>query len=117
MLMPDDPTSPVQWIGWGVGAVVLYLVVSNTLYLLVGARLLQFLPGVNIKGFRGTIRLALLLVITVIATAWWLFKWSIARIMRREPTSWRGELANCIHIVARISNRMTDLAARRTTPR
>lgn len=115
--MPDDSTSPVQWIGWGAGAVVLYLLVSNTLYLLVGARLLQFLPGVNVKGFRGTIRLALLLVITIVATAWWMFKWPLARLARREPTPWRDELASRIHIVARISNRITALAARRGTPR
>ena len=115
--MLDHYTNPVQWIGWGAGAIVLYLVVSNTLYLLVGARLLQLLPGVDIRGFRGTIRLALLLVITVVATAWWLFKWPIARIMRREPTPWRGELATRIHIVARLSNRIADLAARRTRTR
>lgn len=114
--MPDD-SSPLQWIGWGAGAVVLYLVVSNTLYLLIGARLLQFLPGVNIKGFRGTIRLALLLVITIVATGWWMFKWPLVRIARREPTPWRDELASRIRIVAKISNRMTDLAARRATTR
>lgn len=114
--MPDD-SSPMQWIGWGAGAVALYLVVSNTLYLIIGARLLQLLPGVNVNGFRGTIRLALLLVITIAATAWWLFKWPLVRIARRQPTPWRVELVSRICIAARVSNRVLDIVARRATAR
>ena len=115
--MADDTTDPAHWIGWGAAAVVLYLIVSNTLYLLFGARLLQFLPGVNINGFQGTIRLALLLAISVTATAWWLCKWPIPLITRRERTAWKDELASGIHLAARISNRMTESAARRDATR
>jgi len=114
--MPDN-TNPFQWLGWGAVAVVLYLLVSNSLYLLVGARLLQYLPGVHVEGFRGTIRLALLLVITIVATLWWLFKWPLVRIGGREARPWRDELATRIHFVAKVSNRIADIAARRVTSR
>lgn len=73
----------VKWLGGGLLAVLVYLIVSNTLWLLLGSRLLQSLPGVDIKGFRGTIRIALMLVLTVFALACWAIK---------RPAKWIGAL-------------------------
>ena len=89
----------VKWLGGGVLAVIAYLIVSNTLWLLLGSRLLQSLPGVNIKGFRGTLRIAAMLVLTIVALTLWTAKrpavWLGARrIDRRLPAEislWVGK--------------------------
>jgi hypothetical protein len=70
-----------KWLGGGAIAVFAYLVVSNTLWLLLGSRLLQTLPGVNIRGIRGTIRIAAMLALTIFAVALWVLK---------RPACWLG---------------------------
>jgi len=59
------------WLGGGLLAVLAYVIVSNVAWLLIGSRLLQCLPGVDIKGFRGTVRLATMLLLTAVGTACW----------------------------------------------
>lgn len=59
------------WLLRGFLILLAYVVVSNTLYLLLGARLLQFLPGVNATGFRGTLRLAATIVLAVLGVVRW----------------------------------------------
>ena len=71
----------VKWLGGGVLAVVVYLIVSNTLWLLLGSRLLQSLPGVNIKGSRGTLRIAAMLMLTIVAVILWVLN---------RPVVWLG---------------------------
>ena len=63
------------WIGGGLLAIVLYLIISNTLWLLFASRILQFLPGVNIKGFRGTLKLAFMIVLSGIGLLFWVVKY------------------------------------------
>jgi len=111
--MASDSTSGFQWLAWGVGAAVLYIVVSNTLYLLLGARLLQFLPGVNVKGFRGTLRLALLLAVSVAASVLWAGKRALQSLTRRQPTLWKDEIARGVQLAAKISDSMTAIVPRR----
>ena len=64
------------WIGGGLLAIILYLIISNTLWLLFASRILQFLPGVNIKGFRGTLKLAFMIVLSGIGLLSWGVKYS-----------------------------------------
>lgn len=95
-----------KWIGGGFLALLVYVVVSNTLYLLIGSRLLQMLPGVQIKGLRGTLKIAAMLVIAAFALCAWTMKrplaWvGIARF--REPM--RVEVARWIGRGARVINR------------
>jgi hypothetical protein len=71
----------VKWIGGGALAVVAYVVISNTLWLLIGSRILQSLPGVNIKGVRGTLKIAVMLVLAGVG----LCSWTIKR-----PVVWLG---------------------------
>lgn len=71
----------VKWFGGGLLAVVVYLLVSNALWLLLGSRLLQSLPGVNIKGFRGTLRIAAMLVLTM---------WALIMWVAKRPAVWLG---------------------------
>jgi hypothetical protein len=97
----------LKWIGGGFLALLAYVVVSNTLYLLIGARLLQMLPGVNIKGFRGTLKIAAMLVLAVCGFGVWVIKRPLAWIgvtRFREPL--RVEIARWVGRGARTVNRV-----------
>jgi hypothetical protein len=74
------------WLGGGLAVVILYVLISNTLWLLFGSRLLQFLPGVNINGFRGTLKIAVMLVLSVIGVFRWIVKYSSKLVARKDPT-------------------------------
>lgn len=71
----------LKWIGGGFLALFVYVVVSNTLYMLIGARLLQLLPGVNIKGFRGTLKIGAMLFLALLAVGLWIVT---------RPLAWAG---------------------------
>ena len=98
--------STVSWVTSGVIAVVIYLVISNTLYLLVGARLLQCLPGVNIRGFTGTLRLATLIILSVVGVVACSVK-NIAYTMHLpvQKTSLKTEISKLIQIAAKFFTR------------
>lgn len=53
---------------------VVYFIISNTLWLFLGARFLQFLPGVGDKSFLGTLKLVAMLVAVVIGIAIFIIK-------------------------------------------
>jgi hypothetical protein len=63
-----------SWLVGGLLAVVTYVIISNTLWLLFGSRLLQLLPGVNIPGVYGTLRIAAMLVLSLLGVCSWLLK-------------------------------------------
>jgi hypothetical protein len=94
----------LKLIGGGFLALLVYVVVSNTLYVLVGARLLQMLPGVNIKGFRGTLKIATMLVLAMFGFGVWVTKRPLAWIgvtrfrepLRVEIARWVGRGARTI---------------------
>ena len=88
-------------IAGGVVAVVLYLLVSNTLWLLLGSRLLQSLPGVNINGFRGTIKIAAMLIFALLGIFMWSAKWCAALIFfRTKKPDIRNEIRSAIRFGA-----------------
>lgn len=60
-----------QWVGTSVVGLIANIVLSNTFYLLVGSRLLQYLPGVNIRGFSGTMKIAAMLISAGCGIMWW----------------------------------------------
>ncbi len=70
----------VKYIGGGFLAIVGYVIISNTLWLLFGSRLLQSLPGVNIKGATGTLRIIILLIMSLTGFLFWLFKWGFMKL-------------------------------------
>ncbi len=94
----------IKWIGGGFLALLAYVVVSNTLYLLIGARLLQLLPGVNMKGFRGTLKIATMLVLAAFAVGLWIIKRPFAWVgvsqfrepLRTEVSRWVGRGARAV---------------------
>ncbi|MCB0537816.1 MAG: hypothetical protein KDE33_09830 [Bacteroidetes bacterium] len=62
----------LKWLGGGFLVVFGYIIISNTLWLIFGAKVLQSLPGVNINGARGTIKIVMMLIMTVIGFLIWL---------------------------------------------
>ena len=101
---PMESTDPslLSWIVGGLGVLVCYVVVSNTLYFLMGARLLQCLPGVNIRGFTGTLRIAFLLVLSVAGIAVWSIR-TIGRTLHLpiENRSLSDEIRRFIYLAAK----------------
>jgi len=51
-----------------------YIIISNTLWLLLGSKLIQYLPGVNIKGINGTLKIATLIILSLIGIIIWVIK-------------------------------------------
>lgn len=58
----------------GVGVLV-YLTVSNLLWLLFGSRILQSLPGVGMEGWRGTIKIAVFVIVALVSAFEFLLRW------------------------------------------
>ena len=75
----------LYWLGGGIALLIAYVIVSNTIWLLFGSRLIQKLPGVNITGFRGTLKIALMLLMTAFGLATWIFKYFIALMFFKKP--------------------------------
>ena len=78
------PQNALSWFGGSILAVLVYLIVSNMLWLLFGSRLIQFLPGVNIKGFRGTIKIATMLIFSLFGAIRWLSQYILAFVIRSD---------------------------------
>lgn len=70
----------LKYIGTGVVAIICYVVISNTLWLLLGSKILQSLPGVNIRGATGTLRIAIMVVATIIAFLIWIIRYPLSLI-------------------------------------
>ena len=75
----------IFWIGGGLAIVIAYVIVSNTLWLLFGSTLLQRLPGVKIKGFRGTLKIAMMLFLSVTGFMFWVIKFFFMFTLRKNP--------------------------------
>ena len=73
----------IFWIGGGLAIVIAYVIVSNTLWLLFGSTLLQRLPGVQIKGFRGTLKIAIMLFLSVTGFMFWIIKFFSCSLYER----------------------------------
>ena len=75
----------LTWLGGGLVLLILYIIISNTLWLLFGSKLIQCLPGVNIKGFRGTIKIATMIVLSIIGSLKWLLKYLLVFFTKKKP--------------------------------
>ena len=101
------------YVGGGLAVVLIYVLVSNTLWLLFGSRLLQCLPGVKIKGLAGTFKIAAMLVLSVVGVAVWCLKFIPLSLMRdkTKPTL-KNEIGKMIQRGARLVERLRRRAAR-----
>ena len=91
-----------SWVGGGLALVLAYILVSNTLWLLFGARLLQSLPGVDINGIGGTFKIAAMIVLSVIGTLCWLFKYIYSLLVGCMKPVLKEEVGKMIQKGARI---------------
>lgn len=110
MPMEADSPSLFTWLVGGLGALVCYLLISNTLYLLIGARLLQCLPGVNVRGFTGTVRLAFLLFLSFVGFAVWSLRTAGRKLhLPIAKTSLGDEIGRFIRLAARTIGQKSPL--------
>jgi hypothetical protein len=85
-----------SWVGGGLALVLLYILFSNTLWLLFGSRLLQSLPGVDIKGIGGTFKIAAMLMLSAIGTLRWIFKYIASPIGKKVKPIFKVEVGKTI---------------------
>lgn len=64
----------MKYVGEGLLFIVGYIIISNTLWLLIGAKALQMLPGVSDKSAKGTLKIMVLLIMSLIGILFWLIK-------------------------------------------
>ena len=99
-------TDLITWISGGVVFVLLYLIISNTLWLLFGSRVIQFLPGVNINGSRGTLKIAAMLVLAIIGFLVWTVKYAYRTLLAKdEKPALKDEIALSIRAGAKWAHR------------
>lgn len=93
----------VNYVGDGILVLFCYIIISNTIWLLIGAKVLQFLPGVSDKSAKGTLKIVLLLLMSLIGIFWWVVKLipSLLRIVIFRPITTEISLviqnASCIY--------------------
>ena len=75
----------LYWLGGSIALLIAYVIVSNTLWLLFGSRVIQKLPGVNIKGFRGTLKIALMLFLSATGFVFWISKYFSMMVLLKNP--------------------------------
>ncbi len=68
----------LKYVGGGFIVITAYVIISNTLWLLFGSKLLQSLPGVNIKGATGTLRIAVMLLMCITGFLVWVVKYPLS---------------------------------------
>ena len=77
----------IKWFGGGILILISYVIISNTLWLIFGAKILQALPGVNISGARGTLKIIIMLLMSGLG----IFVWIILLIPRGiKLLSWKS---------------------------
>ena len=96
------PDWVIKYFGEGVIVLLGYIIISNSLWLIFGSKLLQSLPGVNIKGAKGTLKIVLLLVLTLIGFFIWLFKWPFSKIGLIKNQSLPDCIGYCIQIASKV---------------
>lgn len=104
----------VVWVGYGLVGILAYVLISNAIYLLLGAKLLQALPGVESRGFRSTLRLALMLLVTVAAFILWVGRYMryIAVRSGSRPVL-TGQIASAIKWVSAVFTRKPNITMER----
>ena len=99
----------VTWLGGGIALVLTYIVISNTLWLLFGSKLLQSLPGVNIRGSRGTLKIATMLALAAFGVLRWTLKYAVGIVaIRDELPVLSEEVSRAIKQGARLVKNESD---------
>lgn len=90
--------------GGGVVVVVVYVILSNLFWLLIGSAFIQRLPGVDIKGVRGTVQIACMVFCVVSAALIYsCFHMLYISKVRSARLGYRNLLAACL---SRVGSRL-----------
>lgn len=81
-MLPDWVTT---YLGGGLLIVICYVLVSNTFWLLFGSSVVQRFPGVHIKGAKGTLKIAILILLCIIGLTHWLIMLPF-NTLKNEPS-------------------------------
>lgn len=92
----------IKYVGGGLIVLFGYVIISNTLWLLFGSKLLQSLPGVNINGAMGTLKIAILLIMLFIGFFIWLFKWPFIISGVIEKQTLKDNISICIQSASKL---------------
>ena len=79
-MLPDWVTT---YVGGGILIVLGYIVISNSFWLILGSSIVQRLPGVYIKGAKGTLKIALLILLCMFGVVLWVIM-LIINVFRSE---------------------------------
>lgn len=96
----------IKYIGASLLAIITYIIISNFLWLLFGSKLLQSLPGVDIKGITGTLRIALMLVMTILGFILWVLKSPFLLFGIIKNNTLQQSIGSCIQLAARTFKRL-----------
>lgn len=58
--------------------VLAYIIVSNIIWLLLGSKAVQYLPGISING--GTIRISIMIMLSIVGVLFWIIKYILSLI-------------------------------------
>lgn len=92
----------IKYFGGGLLILVSYIIISNTLWLLFGSKLIQSLPGVNISGAIGTLKIAILLVMSLTGIVVWIVKFPFIRFGILKEQSLRGCISFYIQSASKV---------------
>lgn len=92
----------IKYFGTGILVLFGYVIISNTLWLLFGSKLLQSLPGVNIKGSAGTLKIVLLLIMSFTGLFFWIAKWPLFRLGIIKKQSLKDCVSYCIQSASKL---------------
>lgn len=92
----------IKYFGGGLLIIVSYIIISNTLWLLFGSKLIQTLPGVNINGATGTLKIAILIVMSFTGIVVWIFKFPFIKYGFLKEQSLRGCISYYIQSASKV---------------
>lgn len=105
MFVPDWV---VTYIGSGVLIVLGYVLLSNTFWLLFGSSILQKLPGVHVKGAKGTFKIALLIILSLIGFLKWAVSYPFNFFSKKDKKSLKAYLSDSIQSASRTYHKFIE---------
>lgn len=102
------PDWVLSYLGGGLAIIVVYVLVSNFLWILFGSRLLQSLPGVNINKASGTFKIAIMLIMSLLGAFQWLVKWPFAWMNFIKKVSLKETISFYIQQASKLHSKVMD---------
>jgi hypothetical protein len=99
----------LSWTGGGLILIIIYFLISNTLWLLFGSKILQYLPGINNRSSVGTFKIAAMIALAAIGTLVWILKYILSSIIgEKAKPCFKNELSKMIQRGAKVFQTTPD---------